>query len=91
MEAMHRAFLARLEALPYDLLVALIERKLADKEIPPAGIFDELTALTDLFLIDNSLAELPDDVFEPLTSLSPSATVGQSGVALQPDGGGAAR
>ena len=30
---MHRAFLARLEALPYDLLVDLIERKLADKEI----------------------------------------------------------
>ena len=33
-------------------------------------MFDELTALTQLYLGGNSLTTLPDDVFDGLTSLT---------------------
>ena len=56
-------------------------------------MFDELTALDLLNLAGNSLTALPDDVFEPLTSLTylalsnnPGAPFSPTAVALPDDG-----
>ena len=51
----------------------------------PAGVFDELTALTRLRLNDNGLTSLPDDVFENLTELTaPLYLQGNPGAPFSP-------
>ena len=56
-------------------------------------MFDELTGLTQLYLFDNSLSTLPDDVFEDLTELTrlrlqdnPGAPFAPTADALPDDG-----
>ena len=85
--------LAALPAGVFDELTALEQLLLNNDSLTalPAGIFDELTALTLLLLNNNSLTALPRRRVRAADLAEPSDPVGQSGGALQADGGGAAR